>query len=246
MQRSMSRRRALAALGGVGLGSVLAACAGGDDKRAKGSTSTTTTEPPTTSSSGTSTGTFSLADRFADTATCSITPEETEGPFYFDVNSVRRDVREDRMGNALRLGVRVVGASCSPIPDAVVEIWHCDALGVYSGFDSGEGETFLRGAQVSDTNGIAEFLTVYPGWYRGRTVHIHTKVHLDNTTALTTQLFFDDDFTETIFSQSPYPGNADRDSFNDNDGIFDQRLLLSLSIEGPETLGLMTFGVNPA
>ena len=245
MERSMTRRRALAALGGVSLGSALAACGNDDGKRATGSASTTTTGPPTTTSSpGALTGASSLADRFAQSATCSITPEETEGPFYFDVNSVRRDVREDRTGNTLRLGLRVVDPSCDPIPDAVVEIWHCDAAGVYSGFDSGAGETFLRGAQVTDTNGIAEFLTVYPGWYRGRTVHIHAKVHLDNRTALTTQLFFDDDFTATIFSQSPYPGNGDRDVFNNDDGIFDQRTLLTLSTEGQATLGLMTFGVS--
>ena len=124
-----------------------------------------------------------------------LTPEETEGPYYFDVDSIRSDIREDREGVRLRLAFRVRDAqSCEPIENAVVDIWHCDALGSYSGSSLREGagggaahddETYLRGAQATNADGIVEFKTVYPGWYQGRTVHIHAKVHLDKQTVLT-------------------------------------------------------------
>lgn len=84
----------------------------------------------------------------------------------------------------MRLGLRVVDAACEPIPDAAVEIWHCDTTGDYSAFpdngggkDAGSGTTFLRGTQTAGADGIVEFQTVYPGWYRGRAVHIHVRVH---------------------------------------------------------------------
>ena len=97
---------------------------------------------------------------------------------------MRSDIREGRDGATLRLGVRVrdAGAGCDPIPNAVVDVWHCDATGSYSE----PGEIFLRGLQVTNRDGIAEFTTIYPGWYPGRTVHIHGKVHLDKRTVLTT------------------------------------------------------------
>jgi protocatechuate 3,4-dioxygenase beta subunit len=106
-------------------------------------------------------------------------------------------------GHALRLGLRVLDAeSCEPIANAIVDIWHCDATGLYSGFESastgggpgggGSGptdeKTYLRGARATNNDGIVEFETVYPGWYRGRTVHIHAKVHLDKQTVLTSRL----------------------------------------------------------
>ena len=107
---------------------------------------------------------------------------------------------------ALKLGIRVRSAGeCAPIKDAVVDIWHCDAGGVYSGLrGGGEGARFLRGTQVTNAEGIAEFTTIYPGWYRGRTVHIHAKVHLDKQTVLTTQLFFDEAVTEQVYARTPY------------------------------------------
>ncbi len=116
-------------------------------------------------------------------SSCEATAELTEGPYYFDADALRSDIREDREGVTLRLGIRVRSAGdCAPIKDAVVDIWHCDAGGVYSGFEAGEGERYLRGTQVTNADGVAEFTTIYPGWYRGRTVHIHAKVHLDKQT----------------------------------------------------------------
>lgn len=257
MPETISRRRALAAFGGVSLGALLAACErGGDDAVTSADVSTTTgatsTVEPQTSSSA------ALADLFDDAASCTVTPEETEGPYYFDVDSIRSDIREDRDGTTLRLAVRIQDAeACTPLANAVVDVWHCDAGGLYSGFESastggagGSGptdeETYLRGAQVTNADGIVEFVTIYPGWYRGRTVHIHGKVHLDSATALTTQFFFDKAVTEAVYAQDPYAAHAGRDSFNDTDGIYDERLLLTLSEDGDGYLGLMTLGVEAA
>ncbi len=214
MSHSFSRREALGGLGAVSLGALLAGC-GGDDGKAGTSAQVSTTDGATATVQPKASG--DLAALFDDTSACTLTPEQTEGPYYFDVDSIRTDITEDREGVPLRLAVRVRDADCEPLPDAVVDIWHCDAEGVYSGFDSGEGETFLRGAQVTNADGIVQFKTIYPGWYQGRTVHIHAKVHLNKQTVLTTQLYFDDAVTEAVY------GSEGRDVFNDDDGIFDER-----------------------
>jgi protocatechuate 3,4-dioxygenase beta subunit len=143
--------------------------------------------------------------------------------------------------------VRVRDASdCSPLADAVVEVWHCDAAGSYSAFGSAEGEKYLRGAQVTNRGGVAEFTTIYPGWYPGRTVHIHAKVHLDNSRVLTTQLYFDDEFTERIYANAPYSQNAGQETLNSDDSIFDEALLLTLAGDGDGVTGVMTFDVQSA
>lgn len=190
---------------------------------------------------------------FDDAATCTLSVEQTEGPFYFDVNSIRSDIREDRDGATLRLGVRVQDAdTCEPLSNAVVDVWHCDALGSYSGFESasaGTGggpsdeETYLRGAQVTNRRGIVEFTTIYPGRYPGRTVHIHAKVHLDNQTLLTTQFFFDDFVSEALYESDPYSQQSGADVTNSSDGIFDERLVLTLSEVGDGYIGLINLGV---
>jgi protocatechuate 3,4-dioxygenase beta subunit len=235
----LSRREALAGAGAVSLGALLAAC-GSDEE-------STTTSVPASGGETTvqSRGGSGLADLFDDSSSCTLTAEQTEGPYYFDVDKIRTDIREDRDGTELRLAIRVREAeSCSPLRNAVVELWHADAAGVYSGFDSGTGEDFLRGAQVTNGDGIVEFVTVYPGWYPGRTPHIHAKVHTDNTTALTTQLYFDDAVSSTVYeSGTPYKPNEGRVT-NDADGIFDESLLLDLSEEGSGYLGTISFDVS--
>jgi protocatechuate 3,4-dioxygenase beta subunit len=236
----VSRRQALAGFGSVGLGALIAACSD-DDGPALDATTTQTSpaagEPPPTS-------TGELASRFDDAARCTRTAEETEGPFYFEVDRVRSDIREGRDGAMLRLGVRVrdATAGCKPIPNAVVDVWHCDATGSYSE----PGETYLRGLQVTNRDGIAEFTTIYPGWYPGRTVHIHGKVHLDKRTVLTTQFYFADSFTDRVFAREPYASDRGRDSFNATDSLYEQDLELTLSREGGSSLGLITLDVARA
>ena len=226
----VNRRRALAGLGTVSLGSLLAACGGDDDNKDRSSARVETSEGTTA--------------RFDDASVCTRTAEQTEGPFYFDVDSIRSDIRDDRDGAKLRLGVRVRDAAeCRPLADAVVDIWHCDAAGSYSAFGEEEGETYLRGAQVTNADGIAEFTTIYPGWYPGRTVHIHAKVHLDRQTVLTTQLYFADDFTSRVFEAAPYAARGERDTLNSTDGIYDESVELTLSEETGGYLGLITLDV---
>jgi protocatechuate 3,4-dioxygenase beta subunit len=251
MSRKFDRRQALAAFGTVSLGSVLAACGGGGDSGGKASVTTeegpsATVEPRTSTPDGI----------FDDSTSCSVTTEQTEGPYYFDVDSIRSDIREGKDGTALTLAIRVRDAQrCEPLENAVVDIWHCDATGVYSGFEAastgaGPGggrsdeETYLRGAQVTNKDGVVQFKTIYPGAYSGRTVHIHAKVHVDRETALTSQLYFDDEVTDEVTSKAPY--ESDREVRNDSDGLFDENLVLTLRKQRDGWLGVMTFDVEAA
>ena len=118
---------------------------------------------------------------------------------------------------------RVADAStCAPIKGAAVDIWHCDAGGVYSGLrqQTTVGKTFLRGVQRTDAKGIATFQTIYPGWYPGRTVHIHVKVHLGGNVVHTGQLYFADTVTDAAFRRPPYASRPGRDTRNADDSIF--------------------------
>jgi protocatechuate 3,4-dioxygenase beta subunit len=139
------------------------------------------------------------------------------------------------------------------LANAVVDIWHCDAEGSYSGFESAtpgggraDDERYLRGAQVTNRDGIAEFLTIYPGWYPGRAVHVHAKVHLDRQTVLTTQLFFDEDVSRQVFRTRPYSSRGEPDVSNEADGIFDRSLLATTRRAGDGLAGVMTFDVERA
>ena len=242
MAKRIGRREALGAFGGVSLSALLAACSGGGGSSSGMSPSTTKPEATTTTGVGSSTTSTdgSLTALFDDSATCAVTPGETEGPFYVDVEKIRRDITEGKDGTPLRLALRVREAgTCTPISDAVVDIWHADAEGSYSA----AGETYLRGMQVTDADGITQFDTIYPGAYNPRTIHIHAKVHLDNRTALTTQLYFDDDLTDQVVDTSPYTG-ADGRTRNDDDDLFLGQTVLTVTPEGDGYLGVMTFDVR--
>jgi protocatechuate 3,4-dioxygenase beta subunit len=147
---------------------------------------------------------------------CVLTPETVEGPFYLDPRLVRADIREDLPGVPLALNLRVVAVpSCAVLPRARLDVWHADAQGRYSGYpDQGDrgvstvGATFLRGTQFTDAEGRASFQTIYPGWYPGRTTHVHVKVILDGRTALTGQIYFPD--AVNAVAQSRLPAYGDR------------------------------------
>ena len=147
---------------------------------------------------------------------CVLTPEMTEGPYYLAGEKLRRDITEGKPGARLDLALTVVDAStCRPIKGATVDIWHCDAGGVYSGFGAGaSNRTFLRGLQKTDAHGVAHFKTVYPGWYPGRTVHIHVKVHVRGNVVHTGQLFFADATTDAVYRKAPYSKRPNRDPRN--------------------------------
>jgi protocatechuate 3,4-dioxygenase beta subunit len=153
---------------------------------------------------------------------CVLTPEQTEGPYYIPNEKVRRNITEGRPGTVLALRLTVVDAStCRPIKGAAVDVWHADASGVYSGFGQGAASrTFMRGIQRTDAKGTAVFRTVYPGWYQGRTVHIHVKVHVGGNVVHTGQLYFPDTLTDAVYRRAPYSSRPGRDVRNASDAIF--------------------------
>ncbi len=254
----INRRQALGAFGAVSLSGLLAACGSDDEPAASVTTTNGTSASVETKTSTTGASSKLAAEQFDSAATCQVATELTEGPYYFDVDAIRSDIREDREGTLLRLGVRVRDAeSCEPIENAIVDVWHCDALGTYSGFESasnggGPGggrsdeETYLRGAQATNSDGIVDFRTIYPGWYRGRTTHIHAKVHLDRSTLLTTQFFTTKAMDDVVFAREPYSEDSGRDTFNETDGIYAESGELTLSEDGDDVVGLITLDVRRA
>ena len=161
---------------------------------------------------------------------CVLTPQATEGPFYFDPKLVRADITEGRPGAPLDLTLRVIEhGPCTPILNARVDVWHADAGGVYSGYDgqgdegnaSAKGQTHLRGTQITDAEGRVTFRSVYPGWYPGRTPHIHIKVFLDRLTVLTGQIYFPDNLSARIYRErAPYNTRPAAEMTNDRDFLF--------------------------
>src|SRR5204863_6489132 len=159
---------------------------------------------------------------------------------------LRRDIREGRPGTTLNLRLKVVNASnCRQIKGAAVDIWRTDALGVYSGVQSNAG-TFMRGIQKTDKNGLAVFKTVYPGWYQGRTVHIHVKVHIGGNVVHTGQLYFSDSLTDKVYAKAPYTSRPSRTTRNANDSIYrngGRRSLLALRADRSAYVASLTMGV---
>ena len=176
----------------------------------------------------------SVAARLADdTVVCRQWAEQELGPYHLDQSPFRRDITEGCRGVALVVGLALAAADGSPLTTTTVEIWHCDAAGRYSGYPlpesvSSEGaatpeyvanRTFLRGAQESNADGLAEFHTIYPGWYPGRTVHIHVIARPSGRT-FTSQLYFPDQLTDEVFARPPYRERPRRDTTNATDVIF--------------------------
>jgi len=183
--------------------------------------------------------------------TCVLSPEMTEGPYYVAADAkVRRDIRVGRPGTPLSLALGVADvAGCKPVRGAAVDIWHADAGGVYSDEQANDtvGRTFLRGVQRTNAAGIATFTTIYPGWYPGRTVHVHVKVHVGGNVVHTGQLFFDDALTDRVFAASPYAARPNRDTRNANDSIYvngGSRSLLAVKRRGSGYAATIRMGVH--
>ncbi len=198
---------------------------------------------------------------------CIVTPKQTEGPFFVDERLKRSDIRLDPSDGSVKSGVplhltlrvsAVGAAACTPLSGAIVDLWQCDAVGVYSavnepGSQSTAAKTFLRGYQVTESDGSAQFTTIYPGWYPGRTVHIHFKVRVSGKSGrgqeLTSQLYFDDALTDRIHSQSPYAGKGQRTVRNQRDGLFrngGRQLMLSPAQSGEGYAATFDIGLQMA
>ena len=243
----LSRRDALKLLG-IGSAAFLAAC----------TPEATSTLVPTVGSTQVPSGTSTGLD-------CVVRPELTIGPYFVDDQLNRSDIRSEPSDNSVKEGVpltlnimvaSVGDNSCTPIQAAQVDVWHCDAGGQYSGvsdanqgFDN-TGKKFLRGYQLTDANGAVKFQTIYPGWYSGRTVHIHFTIRTKGADSqdyqFTSQFFFDDKMTDQVHALEPYATKGQRDTRNANDNIFngggDQLLL---NVDGDTTNGYTsTFNVG--
>ena len=227
----------------------------------------------------------------AQAASCILTPEVTEGPYWIENELTRRDIRAGKDGLPLEIVFTVQNAkTCKVIKNADVEIWHCDAKGVYSGYESlsqgparrpasrpragpraasrrrggrrrggggghqepTDSKRYLRGHQKTDAEGRARFLTVFPGWYAGRTPHIHLKVHVGGDVVHTGQVFFNERVTAAVYKKAPYKSHGQPDTSHSEDSIFAQagrsRAVLELAerrkgrrgYRGTITLGVAT------
>ena len=225
--RIFSRRQALAALGLTGVGLTIIGGAGA----AYASTGSTDAAATTTTTTG-------------GAVDCVAKPEMIEGPYFVDEGLNRSDIRTDPSDGStvvgttltLNLGVLQVGSGgCLPLAGAVVDIWHCDAFGTYSDVAANDsvGKKFLRGYQVSNAAGKVKFTTILPGWYQGRTIHIHVKIRTTGTDGnpyeFTSQLYFTEEFQLAYLATEPYSAKGARDTTNDTDRFYavagDQMLL---------------------
>lgn len=183
---------------------------------------------------------------------CVLTPELTEGPYYVPNEKLRRNITEGKRGTPLELRLTVLNAStCRPIPNATVEVWHCDARGVYSGaIANNPGTNFLRGGQLTNARGVAVIETIYPGWYPGRAVHVHVKVHVRGNVVHTGQLFFPAAVTASVYKSEPYRAHGARpDTPNASDAIFrngGDKGMLALTRSGGGYVGAVAMGVHTA
>jgi protocatechuate 3,4-dioxygenase beta subunit len=175
---------------------------------------------------------------------CVVKPEQTEGPYFVDQQLVRSDIRMEPTTGAAKPGVPlalaltvldVSNGQCRPLPGATVDVWHCDAQGVYSGVNDPQfdtvGQKFLRGVQTTDATGVARFATIHPGWYQGRAIHIHFKIRAmaaGSPWEFTSQWYFDEALNDRILANSAYAKPGTR-TMNGTDGIYrnggDQLLL---------------------
>ena len=192
---------------------------------------------------------------------CVLTPRTDEGPYFVEERLLRSDIRGDAAGGApeegvpLVLALRVVGAAgnCPPVEGAHVDVWHCNAYGIYSDEPAEKtvGRTFLRGCQLSGADGGVQFKTIFPGWYPGRAVHVHLKVRILHdeqvTYDFTTQLFFDEDLIREIHTRrSPYNERGVPQVGNADDYIYrvdGPALTVPLTTEGAGYRGSIVIGL---
>ncbi|RAL58478.1 hypothetical protein DID88_005182 [Monilinia fructigena] len=212
---------------------------------------------------------------FSGNNSCILSPEVTQGPYYVSGEYVRKDIVEDQEGVDLILDTQVIDmATCDPVTNAFVEIWHCNSTGVYSGIVSGTNgnsadatninSTFLRGLQATDDEGVAQFQTLFPGHYTSRSNHIHVLVHFNGTTyangtygggviSHVGQMFFDQDLITQVEAVSPYSDNNQPVTLNSEDSVLSEEAassdpVIEYSLLGDTVadgiFGWLAFGVN--
>ena len=227
--RVLSRREVLALMGVVSVGAVAVAC--GPGSAASGAATAGASGGATASALATATA-VAVASSLPS---CVVVPELTEGPYYVNENLDRSDIRIDTSDGSVSDGAvltldwvvsQVDGNACIPLEGVLVDVWHCDATGNYSDVGSEQGHDYLRGYQHTDASGKARIVTVYPGWYQGRAVHIHFKIRTDASATsgfeFTSQLFFDDAFSDEVYTTGAYAAKGKHDVQNVNDQIYDQ------------------------
>ncbi|MGH8647094.1 MAG: intradiol ring-cleavage dioxygenase [Gammaproteobacteria bacterium] len=248
--RTLSRRELLALIGATAAAPLLGWAR--EQSTSQSRTSTPTQTP--------------LQAAGAAAPSCVVRPQQTEGPYFVDEKLNRSDIRSDPSDGLVQPGVplrlvfrisQIPGSSCSPLAGAVVDIWQCNALGVYSdfldinGLFDTRGKKFLRGYQVTDARGKVEFITIYPGWYPGRTVHIHFKIRTDSASQhgheFTSQLYFDESGTDQVHAQAPYASKGQHTLTNDRDRIFrdgGSQLMLQLTKDAQGYVGTFDIGLE--
>ena len=214
-KKIVNRREALGILGATGL--ALAAGCGSSPTSA-----TTTTTNGGAASGGTGGG------GTTGTATCAVTPEETAGPYPDHTGMLnnpafyRQDITEGRSGLPLTLILTIgnTNAQCGALTNASVEIWQCDAAGNYSEYGTETSQTFLRGLQTTDNNGVVTFRTIYPGWYQGRATHIHLQVFVNGAVVKTTQIAFPEEVSASVYRTGSYASHGQNTTSNSRDNVF--------------------------
>jgi protocatechuate 3,4-dioxygenase beta subunit len=246
--RILSRREALLLMGGASATGLLALVGCGGSALA----------PDPTSDSSNSAGASS-------NVSCAVRPALTEGPYFVEEKLNRSDIRSDTISGAVKAGTlftlafnvgRIQSNACAALSGVQIDVWHCDASGVYSdatdpGFNT-KGQNWLRGYQVTDASGVATFTTIFPGWYAGRATHIHFKLRGRNSSGatydFTSQLFFTEDFLSSAYALAPYSSRSDSGRLrNASDGIYTQggsQLLLAPSAANAGYNATINVGLN--
>jgi len=209
MNRTYNRREALGLLSAASA-AFAAACGSSPTSPTTTTTSSSTTSGTTTSSS------------------CAVSPEETAGPYpdhtgmFGNSAFYRQDITEGKSGLPLTLALSVVNVrnACAPVANAVVEVWQCDATGNYSEYGNSIGQTFLRGLQTTDSNGLVTFRTIYPGWYMGRATHVHVEVFVNGATVKTTQIAFPETVSSAVYRTGVYAAHGQNSTSNSGDMVF--------------------------
>ena len=265
--RVLSRREMLGLLGGASVAGVALIAVGCSDDGKPAATSTSTRAAATSGASPQAAATATQASG-AIPVSCVVTPALTEGPYFVDEQLLRSDIRSDPSDNSVRPGtpfeltmvVTKVGSdgACTPLAGANVDVWHCDATGVYSDVSdpsfNTKGQKWLRGYQTTDASGRVQFTTIYPGWYQGRATHIHFKVRTEPGsnagTEFTSQFFFDDALSDIVHdSGGAYAKGAAGRTQNTQDGIYNgggQQLVLDVQPSGGGYAAAFNIGMTSA